>query len=1667
MKFLYRILFFLILSASGYTQAGHIIGGEVSYECLGGSGNTYTYAVTLTLFRDALNSGTDFDGFPLFGLIEEQTGLLYDLNGDGNINIPQNSDYLQFSRPPELGDIDLTYIEENPCLTAQVANITKYIKYFYEITITFPDDGESGFYLSYARCCRNNIITNLQNAGEQGGTFASYIPHPDIAGCNSSPEYNEFPRPVLCLNEPFDLDYSVTDIDGDSIAYRLCSPFKGGSRPTPQPEPVGPPFEPLDYRAPYDFANPMDANPALAINPETGFITGTPNTTGRIYVVGVCAEEYKDGKFIQDHRREYQFQVVDCSKEVIADIGTISTNGNTNRICLNEDFEFTNNGDPSNEFVWDFGDGASSTQFEPSHIYTAPGTYTIQLTVNPGFPCEDIEIIEVQVLPRAEFSMSADTVKFSCEELSIRYTPQSTISPFFGEYIYKGVVSSQPGSTNFSVNAGENEILRTTVIAEGSCNRTFKRNYNLFIDQTRIESEFNFDRNFSCDSLFISTNNLSTEGKEFEWRINGNLASRDKDPDFNFKIVGDYDISLIAKNTSRCNQADTFGPLSIVFTKERVSFNEVLKEFNSCEDTSFLDYTGTTASNATRFEWDFGDGRTSTEVDPYIPFAPDNNGIFTVVGKAINENTCNQIDSIVNVVFKDQEVLVADFKYSFIKDCNTPRIQFINTSNGNDLVAWDFNDGLGTGAGDTIVYEYNNFGTYEVKQYVYDDRFCNLSDTIVKDVFVSRELVNAQLRIDSTINCTTGTYTVYADHNNATAFSFRLPDGSLVSEDSITFTLFSGESYHLTAYATNPNTCNRLDSTKLNITFTPVNGIVDPTYEILANDCQKMTVSFNANNSSPNAQYTWFFGDNSSSTGQNPLHTYSRPGIYNVQLIARNTGTCAGNQVYNLVVPFLGAEDPFDLDINVNNIGDCENPIYQLVAVSNLSPESISWKLDGDFLSNEISPITELNNEGVNDIELTFNTSEHCIGTKTFAKLISPNPDPITADFELIREPNCSLYIASVAATEQEAQSYEWKISGLGRKTSSIVDFTLPNTSGSSSNPSWDFSVNLIISDSSRCNIGDTVTKHFFSNTDSLVTNITQNRITDCNNPSIDFFANTNGENGSSNWMVNGQLFKVDTLNYILSEVGEYEVILEYTDNDFCNVTSQDTIQFQYSEEPIVAEYNGQETITCQEINIPLTFPSTYSNVIWLQDGIEIARNEATNLITSPPFNALLQMVVVDSFNCNFSDTVDLSYAVQNIPIIAELDADSVFTCDQLSINLSADDSEGRIFQWNRNIQDSDTSFTLTDPGTAVLEFIVTDSTFCNLSDTLIRRVEFDDTRLVAAYDTTEIRNCNKLEVSFQNSSNGGKQLRWQTSVNTITQNFNFIKFNNYGVFPLEFTVTDSSFCNKTDRILDTIYYLGPIEFQANYPSTNCSDEEFLVELIADSDASIEVNWGDGTIESDLMNYTHDYSPGNYTISYTLINPKSCERSKVITKSIQILENPQADFRIEASDGSTDLYACDQIQFINQTPSGFTASEWEFGDTLGVSNNNNSFFAFPKSNTPYNICLTSSGQGTCKSVICKTINLDNCIIDVASAFNPNSVVGNNEVKVFGTGFKEFSLQIYNRYGQLVFQTTDPTEGWNGTLNGELQDVGVYVYVLNAVLKNDELVNKSGDITLIK
>ena len=256
---IYLIAFMGCLLFSNKSNATHIIGGEMSYVCLGNN----QFEITLTIYRDCIfgGSNTEFADSVSIGIFDDDDELV-DLGSGYNLG--------ELSMP-FISSQNITNISSDSCLTINSAICIE--SGIYRDTVSL-ENAIGGYQLAYQRCCRNNAITNIVEPVNTGITIYSFISQEALSLCLSSPQFGELIPTVACINESFELDQSVTSLSAaDSISYRFCTPLTGASITFTQPQPpANPPYNEVQWNLPnFSFANPLGGIP-LTIDPNTGLL---------------------------------------------------------------------------------------------------------------------------------------------------------------------------------------------------------------------------------------------------------------------------------------------------------------------------------------------------------------------------------------------------------------------------------------------------------------------------------------------------------------------------------------------------------------------------------------------------------------------------------------------------------------------------------------------------------------------------------------------------------------------------------------------------------------------------------------------------------------------------------------------------------------------------------------------------------------------------------------------------------------------------------------------------------------------------------------------------------------------------------------------------------------------------------------------------------------------------------------------------------------------------------------------------------------------------------------------------------------------------------------------------------------------------------------------------
>ena len=242
----------------------------------------------------------------------------------------------------------------------------------------------------------------------------------------------------------------------------------------------------------------------------------------------------------------------------------------------------------------------------------------------------------------------------------------------------------------------------------------------------------------------------------------------------------------------------------------------------------------------------------------------------------------------------------------------------------------------------------------------------------------------------------------------------------------------------------------------------------------------------------------------------------------------------------------------------------------------------------------------------------------------------------------------------------------------------------------------------------------------------------------------------------------------------------------------------------------------------------------------------------------------------------------------------------------------------------------------------------------------------------------------------------------------------------------------------------------------------------FFNNLSTPIDETYDITWdfGDGKT-SDAISPTHIYEePGVYNVAVKILSPIGCTIERSFRSFIRVLDAPTASFTFTPEALSNFNRT---VQFFNQS-TGATGQSWQFGD------GRSSFDVSPthtyQDTGMYNVRLIVTKDNGCTDTA--FVQLD--VMPLTTLFFPNAFTPNNDGlndEFGGIGFleglRDYELNIWNRWGELIFETTDPFVFWNGEKKnkGEPVQPGVYIYTVKFLGPRGEVNEQKGHVTLIR
>lgn len=293
----------------------------------------------------------------------------------------------------------------------------------------------------------------------------------------------------------------------------------------------------------------------------------------------------------------------------------------------------------------------------------------------------------------------------------------------------------------------------------------------------------------------------------------------------------------------------------------------------------------------------------------------------------------------------------------------------------------------------------------------------------------------------------------------------------------------------------------------------------------------------------------------------------------------------------------------------------------------------------------------------------------------------------------------------------------------------------------------------------------------------------------------------------------------------------------------------------------------------------------------------------------------------------------------------------------------------------------------------------------------------------------------------------------------------------------LTLTSTGNGACAAATQTINICFYPIPSASIIATPEEGCEPLYVSFNAITDLPNNAKYEWDFGDVQSadntsTLLTPNHLYnSNGTFAVNLKVTSENNCSNSATAK---QIVVHPKPEANIDADYWVTTVLQT-AIKFKNTStidnPSSIIETLWKFGDPDSTqSKGNNPSFEYPADSASYWVNLkVISNEGCEDDITRKLIILPKITAFIPNAFIPDGVgVAENErFYITANDFGAIDIKIFSRWGELLYQSDDITEGWDGRYKGDLAPEGVYFYIVNITdLLGDAFLYK-GTITLLR
>ncbi len=1309
-------------------------------------------------------------------------------------------------------------------------------------------------------------------------------------------------------------------------------------------------------------------------------------------------------------------------------------------------------------WLWDFGDGNTSTQQNPSHIFTATGFYTISLRITSSSGCQSF--VSIGRFIRVVSGIDAD---FSFSQ------PGTCQAPFVINF---QDLSSGPGTLSYSWNFGNGGPTSTlqnpsaTYPATGTypvqlnvqsslgCSGTITKNITI----TGKTTDFIAPSSICIGQTVTFQNNSSPPPVSSSWDFGDGTTSSQTNPTKTFFNGGSFPVKLI-NNYGNC--VDSITKTVNVISQPAVDFTA--NDSTACSAPFTVQFTDISPAAST-WIWDFGDGGTSTQQNPTHTYT--SSGNFNVTLTITLPGGCsNTITKYQFIKIQSTTVNIANVPAGGCLPFTFSPLPDIQSVDSIVSYMWNMGEPGGTYNTQFPTHTYNAAGNYTVTLTVTSQSGCVRTVTVPDAVRTgTRPTVNFSFVPN---NFCASTPVQFTDLSVTTPGAFVQWNWDFGDSTS------SVQQHPQHVYVDTGALIVRLIVTNngcADTAFMPIQVLPPVAKFGYTLDCNNRTQVTFLDSSLANpiygpVTYEWRMGDpaNTVFSGSTPpVFTYPAIGSYTATLIVTN-GPCSYQTTKQIII----ADEPADFTISKNPI--CKSEVFTLSATTSTEAhiKDYTWSIGTTTISDTSRSIQySLPAYGTYDVTLTLEDINGCMNTQTIADYITVS-GPV-ANF-LPDGPggcvNSNIGFTDLSTPAGTVTQWTWNYGDGNQQTYNSPPFNHIYTQTGS------YTVSLMIRSSVAC--ADTIT---LPNSVVITQPVAAFRADTiyCPLSPLQFVDTSSGSGLTHTWYFGDggtSTLQNPTHSYPAGN-NEYNVKLVITDLVGC----QDSVsknQYVKIRSPRPAFSMIDSVGVCIPLITSFTFMGAdYESFYWDfgDGGTSLAQNPSHFYNSYGTFTPKLYLI--GAGGC--IDSAESTVEVYDPNIDMQVDASPLAACNSITTTFNLTTYPGFSFKFYFGDGTADSSqqttltHTYTSPGVFSPYIIVSDKFGCDA-------VRYGEPIYVwgaiPLFGKDKKEFCDQGEVFFINYTLTNDPIIstvWDFGDgNTSTAQEPSHIFTGPGTYVVRLTVTTQNQC--TSSFTDTIRVYPTPQLSITGKDTLCvNSAETFNGILAQPDSTITWQWtlGNGS-SSQIQNPSVVYATtGNYTLTLTATNKLSC--SDTATHLINVVGLPTAVAVANPitiiSGGSTPLSMNYTGPIVNYN--------WLPTQNLDCTNCM-APVANPQFTTRYVVQIEdrygckNSGEVTVQ-VACTGQNFF-----IPNTFSPNGDGSNDVFYLRGTGlFRVKVMRVFNRWGEIVFEkrefpVNNPAYGWDGSYKGKRGQADVYVYQLEIICNNGDVIKYSGNIALIQ